>query len=216
MAQLFSLDRKHNTLPIMGATGWKYFVPYEADISAALQRLRDDVFARGDYVYGDDITGEQMTQVKSWFEKARTEMDPWMQKVMEQAENMPEPMKTRYLEMAGKIKGQILSGPSAPKKPKRKPKTIEQLLEFQAESGTHSILDIVGISAEPKFGHVRPFPHEKLAEIFGSETPSHDQIEEAHSSGRLEGFEDKWEGVYVIAYRDGAPSEIFFTGHSGD
>ena len=34
--------------------------------------------------------------------------------------------------------------------------------------------------------------------------------------GILEDFEDKWEGVYVIAYRDGAPSEIFFTGHSGD
>jgi hypothetical protein len=29
---------------------WSYFTPYEADISAALQRLRKDVFARGDYV----------------------------------------------------------------------------------------------------------------------------------------------------------------------
>ena len=42
----------------MGASGWDYFVPYEADISAALQRLREDVFARGDYVYGDGITRE--------------------------------------------------------------------------------------------------------------------------------------------------------------
>src|SRR5882724_1687251 len=30
----------------MGATGWSYFVPYEEDICAALQRLREDVFAR--------------------------------------------------------------------------------------------------------------------------------------------------------------------------
>jgi hypothetical protein len=200
----------------MGATGWSYFVPYEANISAALQRLREGVFARGDYVYGDDFTDEQAKAVKRWFEKARAEMDPWMQKVREQAEKLPEPMREKYLEMAGKIKGQIMSGPSALRKPKRKPKTIEKLLEYQAESGTHSILDIVGISEEPKFGHVRPFPREKLAEIFGSETPSHSQIEEAHSFGRLEGFENKWEGVYVIAYRDSAPSEIFFTGHSGD
>ncbi len=191
-------------------------MPYEADVSAALQRLREDVFARGDYVYGDGITDEQAKAVKPWFEKAQAEIDPWMQKVREQAEKLPEPMREKYLEMCGKIKGQIMSGPPAPRKPKRKPKTIEKLLEHQAESGTHSILDIVGISEEPKFGHIRPFPREKLAEIFGSETPSHDQIEEAHSFGRLEDFEDKWEGVYVIAYRDGAPSEIFFTGHSGD
>jgi len=33
----------------MNATRWNYFVPYEADISSALQHLREDVFARGDY-----------------------------------------------------------------------------------------------------------------------------------------------------------------------
>jgi len=38
----------------MGASGWSYFVPYEADISAALQRLRADVFARGDYATAED------------------------------------------------------------------------------------------------------------------------------------------------------------------
>lgn len=207
------LDRKHNELPIMGATGWKYFVPYEADVSAALQGLRKDVFARGDYVYGDDITDEQ---VKAVLEKTRPEMEPWMQKVREMAEKLPEPMRALYIQNAEKFKGQIMSGKMAPRKPKRKPKTIEQALDFQAESGTHSILDIVGVSEEPKFGHIRPFPREKLAEIFGSETPSHSKIEEAHSFGRLEDFADKWEGIYVIAYRDGSPSEIFFTGCSGD
>jgi hypothetical protein len=197
----------------MGATGWSYFVPYEADISAALQRLREDVFARGDYVFGDGITDDQR---KTILEKVRPEMDPWMQKVREQAATLEEPIKTLYLQQAERIKGEIMGGGSAARKPKRKPKTIEKLLEIQAESGTHSILDIVGISAEPKFGHVRPFPREKLVEFFGSETPSHAEIEEAHSFGSLEDLSERWEGLYVIAYRDGSPSEIFFTGHSGD
>ena len=33
----------------MGASGWRYYVPYEADFSAALARLRKQVFASGDY-----------------------------------------------------------------------------------------------------------------------------------------------------------------------
>lgn len=41
----------------MGASGWEYVVPYQQDLGAALDALRRDVFAAGDYVkpsaYGD-------------------------------------------------------------------------------------------------------------------------------------------------------------------
>ena len=36
----------------MGATGWHYFVPYEADTQAALQSLREKVFKEGTYGSG--------------------------------------------------------------------------------------------------------------------------------------------------------------------
>src|SRR5947208_11567385 len=104
----------------MGATGWTYFVPYEADISAALQRLRADVFARGDYVYGDDITDDE---VKAALEEARPEMGAWMQRVREAAEKLPEPMRSVYIKKAERFKGQIMSGKVATRKPKLKPKT---------------------------------------------------------------------------------------------
>jgi hypothetical protein len=55
----------------MGATGWSYFVPYEADVSVVLPRLREDVFARGDYIYGDRITDAQR---KAILEQARPEL----------------------------------------------------------------------------------------------------------------------------------------------
>lgn len=198
----------------MGATGWSYFVPYEADISAAFKRLREDVFARGDYVYGDGVTEDQR---KAILEEARPEMDPWMQKVREEAAKLQEPFKTKYVEMAERIKGEIMGGGSAPRKPTRKPKTIEKLLELQAENGTHSILDIVGISLEPKLGTISPFPRTKLIEVFGSEAPSHAQIEQALHSGSLEEFlSERWQGIYVVVHRDGFPSEIFFAGCSGD
>ena len=189
-------------------------MPYEADISAALRRLREDVFARGDYVFGDGITDDQR---KAILEKMQPELDPWMQKVREQAATLSEPIKTQYLEMCGRIKGEIMGVSKPSQKPKRKPKTIEKLLEIQAESGTHSILDIAGISSEPQFGSISPFPRTKLVEFFGSETPSHDEIEEVHDSGSFEEFvSERWQGIYIIAYRDGSPSEIFFAGCSGD
>src|SRR2546426_5226265 len=198
----------------MGASGWSYFVPYDADISAALQRLREEVFARGDYMYGDGVTESERKVILG---KARPELDPWMQKVREEAAKLEEPFRTLYLEGAERIKVEIMGGGSAPRKPKRKPKTIEKLLESQAESGTHSILDIVCISPEPKFGAISPFPPNKLVEFFGSETPSHADIEKAHDSGLLEEFvSERWQGIYIIAHRDGSPSEIFFAGCSGD
>ena len=41
----------------MGASGWEYVVPYQADLGAALDALRRQVFASGEYLkpdyYGD-------------------------------------------------------------------------------------------------------------------------------------------------------------------
>ena len=36
----------------MGASGWKYFVPYQADIGKAFMELRAEVFARGEQKIG--------------------------------------------------------------------------------------------------------------------------------------------------------------------
>ena len=198
----------------MGASGWEYFVPYEADISSALQRLRQDLFARGDYASGDGLTHEERLAT---IERLRPELDPWMEKVKEAAAKLEEPFRTKYIETFSKVKSDLLNYSSTPPKPKPKPKTIEKLLEQQAESGTHSILDIVCISTEPQFGAIRPFPNSKLLEFFDSETPSHSEINEAYESGRLEDFlSERWQGIYIIAYLNGLPNEVFFAGHSGD
>jgi len=36
----------------MGASFWQHWVPYEPDLDAALERIRDRVFAKGDYYRG--------------------------------------------------------------------------------------------------------------------------------------------------------------------
>lgn len=198
----------------MGATGWDYFVPYQPDISTALQRLREDVFARGDYELGDEFSKEQLEKI---VEQVRPELDPWLEKCREMAAGLPEDLRHIYMAGAQKFKRDLLQAPQKVSKPKRKPKTIKEALKRGAESGTHSILDIEGISPTPKFGAITPFPQSRLMEFFGTETPTHAQIMEVYESGALEEFIcERWEGIYIVSYRDGVPDEIFFAGCSGD
>jgi len=192
-------------------------VAYETEVSAALQKLRQEVFARGEYVFGDGLPEDQ---IEASMTRARPEFEAQAKELLAKADDpsQPEHLRAAFREFAENLKEMAnYKAGAAARRTKRKPKTIDELLDVQAESGTHSILDIVGISREPKFGHVRPFPREKLVEFFGSETPSRAAIEEAHDSDSLEDFvSERWEGVYIIAYRDGSPSEIFFGGCSGD
>jgi len=149
---------------------WSYFTPYEEDISAALQKLRQEVFERGDYV---------------------TEESP-----ISAGSRLIIPPRSKILP---------------------KPKSIAELLEQQEEFGTHSIIDMACISPKPKRNAISPFPKAFLTDYFGSETPSPAEIQEVYEFGSLEKFVTKrWRGIYVVAYFNGKPSDIFFAGCSGD
>jgi len=200
----------------MGASGWNYFVPYEADISAALQRLREEVFARCDYAFGHGMPPEQFKKIMEGF---RPHFKSMIELHLKRAEDttLGEHFRAAHREMANSFRKQLELSASDSPQIEQKPTTIEGVLNKQAENGTHSILDIVCISPKPKFGAISPFPRSKIIEFFGSETPSHIEIEEAYEFGSLEKHTNKrWQGIYIIAYRNGSPHEIFFAGCSGD
>jgi hypothetical protein len=134
----------------MGAQAWEYFVPYEDDIQAALDRLREREFRAGRYRhYGDE-----------------------------------------------------------------QPATIEEAVELADADGTASILDITTVADEPDFCAVAPLSDEALMELFGTDRPTRQQIEE-NVFDVYENIE-RGQGFYVIAYQDGSPSEVFFGGYSFD
>jgi hypothetical protein len=148
---------------------WSYFWPYDPDVAVALQRLREDVFARGAYM-------TEESEIAS----------------------------ARYLE-------------DMPRLSTSKPTSIEELLEQEGEHGTHSILDITHVSPTPKRRAVSPLPASVLADYCLAETPSSAEIEDVYEFGSLEKYVNKrWRGIYIVAYKDGKPSEIFFAGCSGD
>ena len=96
------------------------------------------------------------------------------------------------------------------------PRTIAELQEQNADEGTHSILDIEIITDVPGFGTASPLTKEQLIHIFGSPRPSLEKVIEKAKSSELGRLRSRWQGLYVIAYANGAPSDIFFCGSSGD
>jgi hypothetical protein len=130
---------------------WSYWVDYDPDISAALQRLREDVFARGDYATGDSpiAVGSRL-------------IIPHVQE-------------------------------------KRKPSTIEELLEQEGESGTHSILDITSISPKSRSRAISPFPDSLLVEYFDSQTPSPSEVQEVYELARLRSSSPKDGAAFTLS-----------------
>jgi hypothetical protein len=96
----------------------------------------------------------------------------------------------------------------------KEPTTIEELYLWNEEDGTHSILDIKSISAEPDFGTISPLSPETLIELFGTYEPTKAVVE--RKTVEIMKLRERWQGTYVILYEDGLPSEIFITGFSGD
>lgn len=200
----------------MGATGWSYFVPYEENVATALQRLREKVFERGDYIFGRSLPPEEH---KKTMEKFRPHFESLIKSSLERAKdpNVPEPFRSAHREMAESYKRELELSSLNVQQPQKKPKTINELLKLQAETGTHSILDVISITSKPKFRAISPLPKSKLKVFFNSETPNHAEVEEVFESGALEELTSKrWQGIYIVIYHDGSPNELFFAGCSGD
>jgi hypothetical protein len=144
----------------MGGHAWLYFVPYQSDVSAALQALRQREFKAGRY---NPV--------------ARFPMD---------------------------------LGASAPG---AQHASIEEALEASDADGTRSILDMERVGQSPGLGVLVLLPLEHLEELYGTQRPTREMIEQ--NMEFLDEIE-RGEGVYIIVYKDGNPSEIFFAGFSYD
>jgi hypothetical protein len=171
----------------MGASGWTYTTLYDSDIEAALLRLQEEVFERGDYykpweeiwLYRDRILAKPLDQLAD-HERQYIKM----------LKNFPMPDRNFV------------------------PSSIQELLGNNAESGTHSILDIFGIADEPTFGAATPVPDEELLRVYGTTQPTVDDVESVPSD--IAENLDRWQAVYFIVYKDGQPHAIRFEGCSGD
>lgn len=148
----------------MGGHPWFYFVEYEPDIDAALQRLRRREFEAGRYNPAVDFPGFPVTA----------------------------------------------DSPA----PGARHDSIEEALEDADADGTRSILDMERVSDAADYGAVAPMPRETLLELFGTDRPTHEMVDE--SDELFEVLDERGQGIYLLVYEGERPSEIFFAGYSFD
>lgn len=147
----------------MGGHPWFYFVEYEPDIAAALQKLRRREFEAGRY-------------------------NP--------AVSFPDFPVNDESPAPGAQHG-----------------SIEEAQEEADADGTRSILDMERVSDAADYGAVAPMPPEVLRDLFGTNEPTREMVE---GSDELYDALERGQGVYVVIYEGGRPSEIFFAGYSYD
>ena len=105
--------------------------------------------------------------------------------------------------------------------------SIDEALSAAVPSGTRSILDIKGISAQPLWFHANALTDSVLVQLFETEKPSRELVEAVllASTTKLEGVNPYtlfWDRIergtarYIVTYRNGEPDQIFFVGYSFD
>jgi hypothetical protein len=242
----------------MGASSWRSYTPYQPNPEAALQQLRRDVFARGEYSMGfggfarpggplagaggpfagapgvpPEVAAGPLQQLQALTAAAQmagvddrvgraamtgdySGLTDEQRRAAEQLRPLFQ-MAQAHLAQGGAVEDFGDEDDEEEERvfpPGHRPETIEELLEMVAEDGTHSILDIEHTGPRREFGVAAPMPPRRVAQFFGTDRPTHEQVEEnwLDASEEL----DRWQAYYVTIYRDGEPHEYAFIGCSGD
>jgi len=181
----------------MGASGWSYFVPYEPSIETALQKLRKRVFAEKRYFVRS--VAETIKALENYI--ARMEKQPADWSFFDKT----------AAEYQADAKAQIAQLKLLPVD---YPSTIDELLEFAGENGTHSILDILESGLSRELFKAGPLDEEELISVFATAKPSHSIVQDKILV--LQQLRQRWMASYVLIYEDDQPVEILFVGFSGD
>lgn len=94
------------------------------------------------------------------------------------------------------------------------PVTIPALIQKNGDSGTHSIIDMQGISDEPKQHHISPLPDEEIMKYFGHKQPTLSMLQQ--NDNNILSLCEHWQGRYLLVYENDRPRDIFFVGISGE
>lgn len=187
----------------MGAEPWDCRVPYQADLTKALAEAQRETFRRGDYrrPFGD---------LEFLDESGFFEADGPQQETMLSEYNLD--ALRPVIAQVGRdgLRQRLLELQAAP--------TLESLEDVRAlncldTDGTCSVIDVNGIGDVQEPCVAAPLSPNELRRLYGTDKPTLAQVEAYTDLNEDIG---RGEANYVIAYRDGEPSEIYFAGYSYD
>lgn len=197
----------------MGATGWQYFVPYQPDMDRVLGDLRRDVLARGGYE--EPAVDLDFLDESGFFEADEESREQMM------AEFTLEPLRWA-IERFGidGLRGWLEAHQRSPdlRGPGARSMAELEAVRCVSTDGTHSILDIGGVSPDRADGAIYPLPEGVLVSLFGTSRPTRSMVEvwRGRDDPARYGLYERWQGFYVTIYKDGQPDEVYIEGASGD
>jgi len=170
----------------VGASGWQHFVPYDLDPARALEGLRDEVFRSGKYYWRAGVA--RPTTLKALL--ARADEDG-THSVLDVSRVVTTPLPEPTLSW----QRDVLARTGAPPPPDELRRRMLEQLKY--------------------IGVVAPISDAQLVATLGSSRPDHAAVEAgayALSSRIPRGC-----ATYVVVYdASGIPSELFFSGVTGD
>ena len=183
----------------MGGSVWRYLTDYQTDVAAALRQLQAEVLASGEFhqVYKDKA--EALAAIAARIAACQT------------GKHAASGLNRHLVEL---WQTELERVRRLPDDPQTCAQAIKQQRAFCAEAGTHSILDMHGVSPTPAPLHVSPFSAPELRRIFFTEQPNAEQLKTY--SRRLPSIDDEWRGYYFTIYRREQPDKLCFYGSSGD
>lgn len=179
----------------MGASGWSYRVPYDDDLDRVLAALQAKVLRDGDYLgwwmptpFAGPVPDEALAGMldEVMFDLPGGLSDVMLARVQEDAERI---------------------------RRREDPVYPDAVRVLAADMGTHSIIDMAGVGADPDWDVVAPLDPDVLERTLGTTQPTPERVEE--HLGDIEVMRD-YGGTYVVGFTAGEPTDIFFTGISGD
>jgi hypothetical protein len=90
--------------------------------------------------------------------------------------------------------------------------SIKAALRASMEDGTRSILDMNSVSESADYCAVCPLAQSELLRLYGTTQPTREMVKGMQFLGDAE----RGQGMYIILYKEGMPSEILFAGYSFD
>lgn len=188
----------------MGASGWEYYAPYQADISMAFQKLCESVYPEVAQQF--PTLTERIAQLEDEL-KHLDSLYPQSQTDAHQAE-LQESHEDELFYSLKRLR--------ALPEPRTIQEKIYELHIICEPDGTGTILDMRGIASEPGYFEIAPLSEEDLIDLFGTTQPTREMIEIKKIKRAIFEHQRSQMGSYIVVFTNGEPSEIYFVGFSGD
>lgn len=192
VAEEISCDQRTRaaSTPCMGASVWKYYVPYEADFGTALARLQEQVFERGEY-----YRRNKRRKPKTIDDLRKSNREDGTHSILDITHVGPKPTKPGYENLwtppSAGADGQI------------------DMKRFDADEHDRWLAQLKSV-----LGSVRELHDDDLVALFGTTTPARASVEEHESD--IQDLRERGMGTIVVIYDGSTPRELLFTGVSGD